>query len=127
MSNLVDHARRELTILGEEPEYIEQVCKIVQAFADMGHSGFSAAHCTGQLHLLLQYKNLKPLTNNPIEWMLVQEDIGPAHEIRMWQNTRNSEAFSNDGGKTYWLLSDGSNAQEQHIIHTAEKVTNGSD
>src|SRR5574339_1160593 len=99
MSNLVDHARRELEMINEEPETIDGYLKVIQAFADMGHSGGSASIAIPTIHALLQFKNLAPLTDNPDEWVLVGES--------MWQNNRNSEAFSNDGGKTYWLLSEG--------------------
>jgi hypothetical protein len=106
MSNLVDHAKRELELIGEEPETIEQYLKIIQAFADCGHSGFSAAHMTGVLHELLQYNNLSLLTDDPDEWMHVAE-VTYGKPGGVWQNIRNSKAFSNDGGKTYYLLSEG--------------------
>lgn len=37
-SLLVDHARRELALLGEDQFVIDGLCRVVQAFADMGHS-----------------------------------------------------------------------------------------
>jgi hypothetical protein len=98
MSNLVDHAKRELELLGEEEETVEGYLKIVQAFADMGHSGGSASVAIPTINALLQYKNLTALTDNPDEWMAVDDQA--------WQNRRNSEAFSTDGGKTYYLLSE---------------------
>lgn len=118
MSNLVEHARVELTRLGEEPEIIEQYLRIIQAFADMGHSGYSAEVATLTLNNLLQFKNLMPLTNDPSEW----EYHGPkisGHEGGLWQSKRNSEAFSENGGKTFYLLSerDGDNASAPR--HTA--------
>lgn len=96
MSNLVNHARRELELLGEEPETIGGLLRVVQAFADMGHSGGSAAVCIPMINELLRFRNLKPLTNNPDEWIEVFDDI--------YQSTRRSDAFSNDGGVTYYLL-----------------------
>jgi hypothetical protein len=96
MSNLVEHARRELELIGEEPETIEGYLKVVQAFADMGHSGGSASVAIPTIHELLQYKNLKPITNNPDDWMKVSE--APP----MWQCRRNPALFSDDGGKTYY-------------------------
>jgi hypothetical protein len=47
--------------------------------------------------LLANYKPLSDLTDNPHEWMEVVDGL--------WQSRRNSEAFSNDGGKTYRLNS----------------------
>jgi hypothetical protein len=98
MSNLVDHARRELEILGEEPETINGYLKVIAAFAAMGHSGGSAMCAIPVIHELLQYKNLKPLTSNPAEW----NEVG----FGLWQSQRSSEAFSTDGGRTYYRLSD---------------------
>lgn len=99
MSNLVKHAKRELEIIGEEPEFIEGYLKVIQAFADMGHSGGSAMVAIPTINELLQFRNLAPLTNAPDEWI----EVGDS----MWQNIRNSEAFSTDGGRTYYLLSTG--------------------
>ena len=97
-NNLVDHAIRELDLLGEEPETIKGYLRVIQAFAEMGHSGGSAACAVPVIGMLLQYRNLTPLTSDPREW----NDVG----YELWQNARCSEAFSYDGGKTYWLLSD---------------------
>lgn len=103
-SNLVVHARRELALLGEEPETINGYLKVIQAFSDMEHSGGSASIAIPTINALLQYKNLKPLTDDPKEWADVADATETAPAI--WQNVRNSEAFSNDGGKTYYLLSE---------------------
>lgn len=105
MSNLVEHARRELEMIGEEPETIAGYLKVVQAFADVGHSGGSASVAIPTLNALLQFKNLKPLTNNPDEWAHHTAEVWGA-EGGVWQNRRNSEAFSDDEGKTYYLLSE---------------------
>lgn len=109
MSNLVDHARRELEMIGEDPEVIDGYLRIIQAFADMHPSGGMASVMIPTLNELLQFKNLKPLTNNPDEWI----DHGG-----IWQNARNSEAFSTDGGETYYLLSEGAN----DLLHESVKV-----
>jgi hypothetical protein len=112
-SNLVAHARRELQTINEEPETIEGYLKVIQAFADMGHSGGSASVAIPTINALLQFKHLSPLTNDPKEWM----DVGNISGHPFWQSKRNSEAFSMDGGKTYYLLSDGSNSQHQVKIY----------
>lgn len=103
-SELVKHARRELILLGEDKETIDGYLKVIQAFADMGHSGGSASVAIPTLTALLQYKNLKPLTDDVHEWLHIGEAAPGAPN--MWQNTRNPEAFSTDGGKTYYLLSE---------------------
>ena len=123
-SNLVRHAKRELELIGEEPETIEGLLKVIQAFADMGHSGGSASVCIPWINTLLQFKNIKPLTNDPTEWM----HHGPAvwgEEAGIWQNIRNSEAFSNDGGKTYYLLSEGGSNINRRPIHKSYPAQEG--
>ena len=118
MSNLVEHARRELTHIGEEPEVIEGYLKVIQAFADMDHSGGSAAVAIPVLNRLFQFKELSPITDNPDEW----HDHGPEMwdgEHHIWQNRRNGEAFSSDGGKTYYLLSEGGSAKNPKPIHNS--------
>lgn len=105
MSNLVDHARIELELVGEELETIEGYLKVIQAFADMGHSGGSASVAIPVINALLQFKNLRPLTDDPEEWIHHGPDVWDGKN-GIWQNKRNSEAFSEDGGKTYTLLSE---------------------
>lgn len=104
MSNLVDHARRELTLVGEDQDVIDGLCRVVQAFADMGHSGGSAHFATQYLERLLRYQPLSELTNDPGEW-IDRHSEGLTTEP-LWQSVRNPEAFSTDGGKTYTLLSE---------------------
>lgn len=99
MSNLVEHARRELGLIGEDPKMIEMYINVVQAFADFGHSGGSASVAIPTINALLQFKNLTPLTDDPDEWVSHSEGM-------IAQNKRNPDAFSEDGGKTYYLLSD---------------------
>lgn len=108
MSNLVNHAKRELDLIGEDPWMSQGLLTVIQAFADMGHSGGSASAAIPILNDLLQFKNLTPLTDNPDEWMNVTNDV--------WQCVRNSEAFSQDGGKTYYLLSEG--RRQDHLRPT---------
>jgi hypothetical protein len=118
-SNLVEHARIEYELIGEDQDYVDGILKVIQAFSDMGHSGGSASIAIPQINLLLQFKNLTPLTNHPSEWMFVSEDIWGAPG-GIWQNKRNSEAFSNNGGETYYLLSEGGNDRNRKPLHTAE-------
>lgn len=120
MSNLVQHAERELTLLGEDQETIDGYKKVIQAFADMGHSGGSAAIAIPVINELLQFNNITPLTDNPDEWQYISEDVwGSSGGI--WQNRRSGEAFSNDGGKTYYLLSEGGNDKNRKPLHESKK------
>lgn len=100
MSNLVDHARRELTLFGEDPWVIDGLCKTIATFAEMGHSGSSAEQCTYYLEKLLRYRALTPLTDDPAEWI----DQSAISGYPIWQNIRDSRAMSPDGGKTYTLV-----------------------
>lgn len=104
MSNLVDHAKRELELLGEEPETIEGYLNVIQAFADMGHSGGSASIAIPVINELLQYKPLTPLTYEPDEWFK-HEGFGPDGGD-LWQNIRDSRIMSIDGGKTHYNVED---------------------
>lgn len=119
MSNLVRHARRELALLGEEQETIEGYLNVVKAFAAMNHCGGSASVAIPVINQLLQFKNLTPLTDDSDEWVHHTQEVWGAPG-GIWQNIRNSEAFSSDGGKTYYLLSERDNAPEP-IMHESEK------
>lgn len=97
-SNLVAHARRELELIGEEPDVIKGYVKVIQAFADMGHSGGSAMVAIPTIGRLLRFENLAPLTDDPDDWI----EVG----FGMWQNRRCSRMFSEDGGKSYTDVDD---------------------
>lgn len=103
-SNLVAHARRELRLIGEDQDVIDGLSRVVQAFADMGHSGGSAHFAALYLDKLLRYQPLSELTDEPSEW--TDRHAEGMTTSPLWQSVRNSEAFSHDGGKTYYLLSE---------------------
>lgn len=105
-SNLVRHAREELTragLLDPDGDYDgmlgEAALQIVTAFAQQGHSGMSAAMVTDIVHRLMRFKTLTPLTDDPDEWMHVAGDVAGVPDL--WQSRRDPAAFSRDGGKTY--------------------------
>lgn len=119
---LVDHAKRELTLCGqyaEDPAYAQSLIAAVAAFASYGHSGGSAGIGIYQLTTLLQFGNLSPLTNDPDEW----HNVSAQSSTEMWQNRRNSEAFSTDGGKTYYLLSE--RDDDKRVMHRSEPAKAG--
>jgi hypothetical protein len=119
-SNLVIHARQELELLGNGPEINDHVLEIVKIFSRAGHSGSSAFYTIHILEQLLSFKNLTPLTDNPDEWIHVAEETWGSPG-GVWQNRRNGEAFSNDGGKTYYLLSEGGNDANRGPLHESAK------
>lgn len=103
--SLVEHARRELELSGqttEDPGYAASIVAAVAAFASYNHSGGSAMVAREQLHALLNFETLSPLTNMPDEWIDRTKESGTP----MWQNVRDGRAFSKDGGKTWYRLED---------------------
>lgn len=104
MSNLVDHARRELELIGEESWIADNIVEMVKIFSSAGHSGSSAEVTRDILHRLLGYEALTDLTDDPDEWERLPPEQWPVEGETIWQNNRDSRAFSHDGGKTYWML-----------------------
>lgn len=97
-SKLVAHARRELEIINEDETFAEHYLEIIRLFAAQGHSGDSSIVFIPTLQKLLNFENLGPISNDPIEW----NEVGNG----MWQNTRNSKFFSEDGGKSFYDVDD---------------------
>lgn len=103
-SNLVLHAMRELSGMGYpgsdkmNRQMAYDIMDLVIRFSQQGHSGMSASYSLQTLQRLLNFENLNPLTTDPADWIGVGDMI--------WQNRRRGEAFSNDAGKTYYLLSE---------------------
>ena len=87
--------------------------KNVAKFAEFGHSGATAEHTTQTLERLLRYRNLSPLTDDPDEWLDVSKYFEEEGEVL--QSKRNFEAFSQDGGKTYYLLSESKLVSHQTV------------
>ena len=108
-SNMVRHARRELEIANVEVEERPGILKIIEDFASIGPSGSQAAWLIQIITALLKQENLSPLTDRPDEWQLVTDGT--------WQSNRNSEAFSKDAGKTYYLLSEGGSDVHPEPLH----------
>ena len=104
MSNLTDHAIKELTLAGlfdKDSDYDGMLgtsaLDIVKLFASQGHSGMSASIVTDLVGKLMRFEPLTPLTYEADEWI----DHGGT-----WQNKRDSKVFSDDGGKTHHRLGD---------------------
>lgn len=116
-SPLVDHARRELALIGEDEWLTNGLCKVIETFAEMGHSGFSAEHSTVVLEKLLRYQPLSPITDDPAEW----EDRSEMSGYPIWQNVRDSRAMSGDGGKTYTLVDEEPQTSDSgQPVHTSK-------
>lgn len=115
-SKLLAHARRELELAGlldakdddGEDDMMQksvntQVLAMLKLLSDGGHSGFSASYAINLFMRLASFKPLSELTSRPEEWNDVSE---MAAEDKLWQSVRDSEAFSHDGGKTFYRLSE---------------------
>lgn len=92
-SALVQHAVRELELIGEDEDTIRGLVAVVRAFSDMHHSGGSAEVAIPMLEKLLRYEPLSPLTHKPSEWRYIPAEmwgeVGGA-----WQNIRDSKVFT---------------------------------
>ncbi len=126
MSNLIDHARRELALVERGPEgnraFADSLLRAVEGFASYGgHSGGSAAVAIDWLGRLLRFENIAPLTDDPDEWQYFGADVFPPDGV--WQSRRCGEAFSHDGGKTYYLLSEGGKDKRREPLHTSVRAS----
>ena len=103
--SLKEHAERELKLIGEEENVIKAHMDIIEIFSSLGHSGLSAHIMIEQLTKLLSFRPLSPLTNDPSEWNFISGKIYGLEED-LYQSVRMPEAFSSDGGKTYYKVTD---------------------
>ncbi|MDQ0376520.1 hypothetical protein [Amycolatopsis thermophila] len=103
-SPLVQHAIRELDLIGEEDPMRGHLLDLIRVFAGGGHSGFSAEHTVEVFSTLARFQPLSPLTTDPAEWF--EHDEAVAGQPGLYQSRRNPAAFSTDGGKTYTLTDD---------------------
>ena len=117
-SNLVLHVQRECEIAGFEGYIKDAFVDIAKVWASMGHSGGSHMALLPILNELLNFHNIMPLTDNPEEWQHHGEERW-GEPGGVWQNRRNGEAFSKDGGKTYKLVSDPEYRTDKAVVHTS--------
>lgn len=118
MTNLVDHARRELASINENPVTAAGFLKVIEAFAEMKLEAETTHEAIQTINSLLEFQHLGPLTDNPEEWYL-HDHVDP-----VWQNKRNGEAFSHDAGKTYYLLSEGAHDKNRQPLHDSRPFEN---
>ncbi len=90
--SLVEYAKSELKLAGlfdKDSDYGgmlgDAVLKMVEQFADEGHSGMSAAMALAIFRKVANYEPLTPLTGNNDEWMQVGSE--------MYQNRRSPRVF----------------------------------
>lgn len=102
-SNLELHAEREMRLAGlydTDSDYggmlPQAVMALIKAHAKQGHSGSSHVVTMQIFNKLANFQNLKPISSNSDEWNQVSGDT--------WQSKRRSDAFSRNGGKTWYYL-----------------------
>jgi hypothetical protein len=108
--SLVSYAQRELELAGwfkEDSDYAGMVgpavVKMVEQFAEEGHSGYSAGLCLALFKEVAAFKPLSPITN-PLDTGDFHDVSGPSGTPKMTtlQSTRLSSLFSEDGGETWY-------------------------
>ena len=105
MNNYQKHAMTEFRAAGWtdesgkfNDEMQEMICnhvmKLLEVFADEGHSGFSAPYAINLFSKLAKFEPIGPLTGEDWEWVNVSEQSG----YTLWQNKRCSHVFKDENG-----------------------------
>jgi hypothetical protein len=105
MSNYKNYAIDELTrigMYGSGDEMNDMMCdhilKMVDLFAEEGHSGFSAGYAISILQKLLRFEPLSPLTGEDDEWCEVSDGLFQNKRLsRVFKNGKDGQAFDIDG------------------------------
>lgn len=108
--SLVAQAMKELErVEGLDDDTIMCYIEVVSSFEGKSGEGLDV----DILAKLFRGENITPITNDPAEWYNVASG--------MWQNLRNSAVFSDDGGKTYHVMSE-DDLESQNERHISKKV-----
>ena len=127
MSNLVKHAEREMRaarLYDKDADYggmiPDAVMALVKVHSEQGHSGMSHALTLKIFNRVIEYKTLTPITNDPAEWMQIQDEVLAPDQRKdgLWQNRRQVSCFSSDGGKTYYDIDDKKREVKPTVNHT---------
>lgn len=108
MSNYEKHAQMEFRAAGWtdengnfKDEMQEDICthvlKLLEVFADEGHSGSSAPYAIGLFEKLAKFEPVVPLTGEDWEWSDVSE-YGGRDDGPVWQNKRCGHVFKDKNG-----------------------------
>jgi hypothetical protein len=117
---LYDHAAFELDRLGEDPELVSAILTTIHLIEEK-HDLDRVAHgfMAGYFKFLLQGKPLTVLTSDPDEWEALHHPDKPSDDP-LWISKRDRDAVSTNGGKTYFLMSEGAMADpEPPMIYTS--------
>lgn len=105
MNNYQKHAMTEFRAAGWtdengkfNDEMQEMICnhvmKLLEVFADEGHSGSSAPYAINLFSKLAKFEPVAPLTGEDWEWT----DVGEQSGGPLWQNKRCSHVFKDKDG-----------------------------
>lgn len=136
MSMLVEHAKRELNLIGlvddESGDEMNismrrHVLHMVSEFSKEGHSGMSADYTINLLIQLLKFQPLTALTGNDDEWEDRTEQNGG---LPMFQNKRCSRVFKDSTGAfdisgiVFWRMAvdENGNDYKDHFTTADSKV-----
>lgn len=108
--NLYNHAVREMKLAGlddKDSDYdgdlYNWVLQIVRVFVSQGHSGMSAARTIDLFYRLCKYETLTP---NDHSLNRDVSDLAGEEPSTLLQDLRNSRFFSDDAGKTWYMVDD---------------------
>lgn len=107
---LYNHAVREMQLAGlntEDADYdgdlYKWVLQIVRVFVSQGHSGGSASRTLDVFCRLCRYETLTPNDHSLYRDVSDMVDAEPGTHL---QDLRNSRFFSDDAGKTWYMVDD---------------------
>lgn len=111
MSNLTQHAKRELEIAGYykgDSDYggmlPEAVLELMEVFSKQGHSGMSASIVINLFSTLARFKNIALLIGNKEEWNDIGETLNKEKASNHYQNNRVSGVFKDgEGAQAYYI------------------------
>lgn len=106
------HAETELALIGLGPDCTdemnkamrEHILKMVDTFADEGHSGFSASYAIGIIEKLLKFEPVTPLTGEDDEWMEIDDGVYQNKRCgRVFKKVRETDTIVYDiDGRVFW-------------------------
>lgn len=101
MSQLMDHAQREMKLVGLEestPMY-KAILRLVELFDGQGHNEDSAAYAAAAVAKLFKMELLSPLTGEEEEWTLIHGLLDKGEKF--WQNKRRPYVFKDESGECW--------------------------
>lgn len=102
----------------------DHVMKLLDVFADEGHSGTTAPYAINLFKKLAAFEPLVPLTGEDWEWVHVADG---SDENPLWQNIRCSHVFKDNSGaydingKVFWEYFTNENNEEEKSYFTNRK------